>query len=122
MNEHPSYNSQEKPSDILYLELNTTTELYTSYLPFIKGSGLFIATEKSYQLGEEIFLLVKLMGEAEKYSVAAKIVWITPFGAQGRRRAGIGVQFIHGQAEQIRNKIETYLAGILGSDKPTDTL
>lgn len=50
-----------------------------------------------------------------------KVVWITPKGAQGNRAAGIGVQFNDGD-NTARNKIETYLAGALKSDRPTHTM
>jgi type IV pilus assembly protein PilZ len=48
---------------------------------------------------------------------------VTPAGAQGNRAAGIGVQLAEGaEGENVRNKIETLLAGILTSDKPTHTM
>ena len=50
-------------------------------------------------------------------------LWITPGGAQGNRSAGIGVQFADtAEAEQVKNKIETFLAGTLDADKPTHTM
>jgi type IV pilus assembly protein PilZ len=50
-------------------------------------------------------------------------VWITPQGAQGNRVTGIGVQFTESaEAEIVKGKIETLLAGILDSDKPTHTM
>ncbi|RXE02893.1 PilZ domain-containing protein, partial [Xanthomonas perforans] len=49
--------------------------------------------------------------------------WTTPAGAQGNRAAGIGVQFPDGpEGEAVRNKIETLLAGLTTSDKPTHTM
>ena len=90
-------------------------------MPFIKDGGLFIPTQKQYQLGDEVFLLLNLMDEPEKIPVAGKVVWITPKGAQGNRAAGIGVQFT-GDDETAKNKIEAYLAGALGSDRPTHTM
>jgi type IV pilus assembly protein PilZ len=65
--------------------------------------------------------LLSLMDEAEKIPVAGKVVWVTPKGAQGNRAAGIGVQFSD-QDNTAVNKIETYLAGMLSSDKPTHTM
>ena len=93
--------------------------LYAAYMPFIRNGGLFIPTNKNYKLGDEVFMLLNLMEEPEKIPVAGKVVWITPKGAQGNRAAGIGVQFNDGD-NTARNKIETYLAGALKSDRPTD--
>jgi type IV pilus assembly protein PilZ len=66
-------------------------------------------------------MLLSLMDEPEKIPVAGKVVWVTPKGAQGNRAAGIGVQFSD-QDNTAINKIETYLAGMLSSDKPTHTM
>jgi type IV pilus assembly protein PilZ len=43
-------------------------------------------------------------------------------GAQGKRAAGIGVQFSEQDHGQTQKKIETYLAGALSGDKATHTL
>ena len=113
---------EERRSEVFSLDLKTKEELYNAYMPFIKGGGLFIATDKAFNLGDEIFILLKLVDEKEKFKVAGKVVWITPPHAQGRRRAGIGVQFTHDEGTQLRNKIETYLAGALQTEKSTETL
>jgi type IV pilus assembly protein PilZ len=107
---------------ILSLTIKDKSALYAAYMPFIKGGGLFIPTKKSYQIGDEVFMLLTLMDETEKLPVAGKIVWITPPGAQGNRAAGIGVQFSDQDDGVARNKIEGYLAGALESDRPTHTM
>jgi len=111
----------ERRSDILSVEFKSKNELYAAYMPFVKNGGLFIATNKTYTLGEEVFLLLRMLDDPEKHSVAAKVIWITPKRAQGRRHAGIGIQFVQDQTG-LRNRIETYLAGMLGKDQPTDTI
>ncbi len=107
---------------ILSLTIKDKSALYAAYMPFIKNGGLFIPTNKDYQLGDEVFMLLTLMDEKEKLPVAGKIVWITPKGAQGNRAAGIGVQFSEQDEGAARNKIETYLAGALKSDRQTHTM
>ncbi|MFM7118919.1 MAG: PilZ domain-containing protein, partial [Gammaproteobacteria bacterium] len=92
-----------------------------AYMPFVKNGGLFIPTKKDYRLGDEVFLLLHLMDEAEKIPVAGTVVWVTPKGAEGARVAGIGVQFSD-QDDQARTRIETYLAGMLQSDRHTHTM
>lgn len=108
-------------SGILSLTIKDKSVLYAAYMPFIKDGGLFIPTSKQYQLGDEVFMLLKLMEEPEKIPVAGKVVWITPKGAQGNKVAGIGVQFT-GDESMARDKIETLLAGALKSDRVTHTL
>lgn len=108
-------------SGILSLSIKDKAALYSAYMPFITNGGLFVATDKNYTLGEEIFLLLNIMDEPEKIPVAGKVVWITPQGAQGNRSAGIGVQFSD-QDDTARRTIENHLAGSLQSDRPTHTM
>ncbi|EMM6786363.1 PilZ domain-containing protein [Pseudomonas aeruginosa] len=103
---------------ILSLTIKDKSVLYAAYMPFIRNGGLFIPTNKNYKLGDEVFMLLNLMEEPEKIPVAGKVVWIS---AKGNRAAGIGVQFNDGD-NTARNKIETYLAGALKSDRPTHTM
>jgi type IV pilus assembly protein PilZ len=106
---------------ILTLTIKDKAVLYAAYMPYVQGGGLFIPSNKSYKLGDEVFMLLSLMEEPEKMPLAGKVVWITPKGAQGNRTAGIGVQF-HDTENQVQRKIETYLAGSLESDRPTHTM
>ena len=106
---------------ILSLTIKDKAVLYAAFMPYVKNGGLFIPTNKKYKLGAEVFMLLTLMDEPEKLPVAGKVVWVTPKGAQGSRAAGIGVQF-NNEDDTVRNKIETYLAGALESDRPTYTL
>ena len=96
--------------------------MYLAYMAFVQNGGLFIPTNSSYQLGDEVFMLLSLMGEDEKIPVAGRVIWITPKGAQGKRTAGIGVQFSEQDQGNTQKKIETYLAGALSGDKPTHTI
>ncbi|MEO6696889.1 MAG: PilZ domain-containing protein [Gammaproteobacteria bacterium] len=107
---------------IVSVSLKDKAALYSAYMPFVKHGGLFIATNKAYQLGDEIFLLLSLMNEPEKFPIAGRVIWITPKGAQGGRQAGIGVQFSDLDGGAARNKIEGYLAGMLQGERETLTM
>jgi len=109
---------------ILSLKISDQNMLYHSYMPFLKNGGLFIPTNKEYQMGEEVFILLNLMDEPEKIPVAGIITWVTPTGAQGNQASGIGVHFsdMDGSASLVRGKIENYLVDKLKSDKATYTM
>ena len=107
---------------ILSLAINEKHALYTAYMPFVENGGLFIPTNREYKMGQEVFMLLNLMEETERLPIAGKVIWITPAGAQGYRTAGIGVQFSDQDRGMVRNKIETYLAGSLESDRSTHTM
>lgn len=106
---------------ILSLTIKDKAVLYSAYMPFLNHGGLFVPTNKDYQIGDEVFMLLNLMDEPDKIPIAGKVVWITPKGAQGNRTAGIGVQFSEEDAN-ANAKIENHLAGSLESDRPTHTM
>jgi type IV pilus assembly protein PilZ len=107
---------------ILSVSFPDKPSLYAAYMPHVKNGGLFIPTTKSYHLGDEVFILLSLMGETEKLPIAGRVAWITPKGAQGNRVAGIGVQFGNLDGGAARNKIEGHLAGMLQAERDTHTM
>ncbi|MGB7738682.1 MAG: PilZ domain-containing protein [Steroidobacteraceae bacterium] len=118
----PAPARQPNKPGLLTLTIKDKSALYLAYMPFVKNGGLFIPTGSNYRLGDEVFMLLNLMGEDEKLPVAGRVIWMTPKGAQGKRTAGIGVQFSEQDRGTTQRKIESYLAGALGGDKPTHTM
>lgn len=113
--------SDETKQGILSLTIKDRTVLYAAYMPFLRNGGLFIPTNKRFALGEEVFVLLALMDEAEKIPINGTVVWVTPKGAQGNRQAGIGVQFSEADFAAT-TKIEEHLGTGLVSDRPTHTM
>ena len=107
---------------LLTLTIKDKSALYLAYMPYVINGGLFIPTNSSYRLGDEVFMLLSLMDDKERLPVAGKIIWITPQGAQGNKASGIGVQFSDQDNGTTRNKIEGFLAGALQADRPTHTM
>lgn len=107
---------------ILSLTIRDKNVLYAAFMPFVKNGGLFIPTNRSYKLGDEVFMLLNLMDEPERIPIAGKIVWITPKGAEGYRSHGIGVQFSEEDKGATRARIENQLAGMQESQRPTHTM
>jgi len=113
--------SDETKQGILSLTIKDRTVLYAAYMPFLRNGGLFIPTNKRFALGEEVFVLLALMDEAEKIPINGTVVWVTPKGAQGNRQAGIGLQFSEADFAAA-TKIEEHLGTGLVSDRPTHTM
>lgn len=108
---------------VLSLSIKEKSALFAAYMPFIKGGGLFIPTNKQYKMGEEVFMLLTLMDDPAKLPVSGKVVWITPSGAHGNRIQGVGVQFAFNESgKAAQNKIEGMLGGSLKSVRPTHTM
>lgn len=108
---------------VLSLSIKEKAALFAAYMPFIKGGGLFIPTNKSYKLGEEVYMLLTLLEDPSKIPVSGKVIWVTPPGAHGTRTQGVGVQFAANESgNAARNKIEGLLGGSLKSARPTHTM
>ena len=106
---------------ILSLTIKDKAVLYANYMPFIKSGGLFIPGSRNHQIGNEVFILLKLLDDLEQIPIVGKVVWVTPERAQGARVRGIGVQFRETEG-LAKIGIENALAGQLESDKATHTL
>ncbi len=107
---------------LLQCYLQNETALYNAYMPFVKGCGIFIRTPHVYSLGTTIKVTITFPDESIPASVLAKVVWITPRGAQGGKPAGLGVRFVDDTSRELINKIENVLAGMLKSTQPNDTM
>lgn len=107
---------------MLSLAIKEKAALYAAYMPFVKGGGLFIPTNKSFKIGDEVFMLLSLVDDPVKLKVVGHVIWITPV-TQGNRPQGIGVQFSDKDGGiEARNKIEALLGGVLKSTRPTHTM
>ncbi|WP_374604427.1 PilZ domain-containing protein [Niveibacterium sp.] len=108
---------------VLSLSINSKSALFAAYMPFIRNGGLFIPTNKTYGLGDEVFMLLQLMDDPAKLPVKGKVVWCTPPNAQAGRTQGVGVQFTEDESgSTVRAKIEQVLGAHLGSNRPTHTI
>jgi type IV pilus assembly protein PilZ len=108
--------------NIFVVNINDKRALYKVFMPFVSEGGLFIRTEKKLKLHDEVYLLVTLLDEPDKYSISGKVIWVTPSIAQGGRQAGIGIQFSGEDAEKVKDKIEGFLAGSNFTNEHTDTM
>jgi len=106
----------------LSLETNDKNGLYAAYMPFVERGGVFIPTTNTYEMGDDVLVFFSLKDEIPRVPIAAKVIWITPEGAEGYRKAGVGVQFSDQDGGQLRNQIENYLAGSLDNDRVTHTM
>lgn len=110
-----------RPS-VLSLVIKEKSALYAAYMPFLTNGGIFVPTNKSYHLGDEIYLILSLMDDGTKYPIAAKVAWITPKNANNNKAQGVGVHFPGDDSGQrLRKRIEEVLGSALGSARPTHT-
>ena len=81
-----------RPS-VIQLVFREKGALYAAYIPLFADGGLFVPTTREYKLGEDIYLLLSLPDDPQRYPVAGKVAWITPVNASGGRTQGVGVKF-----------------------------
>ena len=114
-------NNAPKPG-VLSLAIKEKVALYAAYMPYVKGGGLFIPTNKPFKIGEEVFMLLSLIDDPMKLKVVGHVVWVTP-AAQAGRPQGVGVQFSDKDGDiEAKNKIEGLLGSALKSSRATHTM
>jgi type IV pilus assembly protein PilZ len=111
-----------RPS-VIQLVFREKGALYAAYVPILLDGGLFVPTTREYKLGEDIYLLLSLPDDPQRYPVAGKVSWITPANASGGRTQGVGVRFPSDEKTRLlKLKIEETLGTQLQSAKPTQTI
>ena len=113
--------ASNKPG-VLSLAIKEKSALYAAFMPYVKGGGLFIPTNKVFKIGEEVFMLLSLLDDPMRLKVVGKVVWIMPV-TQANRPQGIGVQFSEKDgSNEVKNKIEEILGGALKANRATHTM
>jgi type IV pilus assembly protein PilZ len=111
-----------RPS-VIQLVFRERGALYAAYMPMFAEGGIFVPTTRDYRLGEDIYLLLSLPDDPQRYPVAGKVGWITPANASGGRTQGVGVRFPNDEKSRaLRARIEEALGTTISSVKPTQTI
>jgi type IV pilus assembly protein PilZ len=118
----PAGTGAARPS-VIQLVFREKGALYAAYMPVFSDGGLFVPTTREYKLGEDIYLLLSLPEDPQRYPVAGKVGWITPANASGGRTQGVGVRFPSDEKTRtLKLKIEEVLGTSISSAKPTQTI
>lgn len=111
-----------RPS-VIQLAIKEKAALYAAYIPLFAEGGMFIPTSREYRLGDDVYVLLSLPEDAQRYPVAGRVAWVTPPRAAGNRTQGVGIQFPKDEKSRLlKMKIEELLGGHLASDRPTQTI
>ena len=118
----PAASSTPRPS-VIQLAIKEKAALYAAYIPMFAEGGIFIPSARDHKLGDDVYVLITLLDDPQRYPVAGKVAWITPARATGNRTQGVGIRFPKDEkSEQLKVKIEQILGSALGSDRPTQTI
>ncbi len=118
----PGVGTTPRPS-VIQLAIKEKAALYAAYIGSFAEGGIFIPSAKDYKLGDDVYVLITLPEDPQRYPVAGKVAWITPAKAAGNRTQGIGIKFpTDEKSKLLKIKIEQLLGAHLGSDRPTQTI
>ncbi|MCW5668277.1 MAG: PilZ domain-containing protein [Hydrogenophaga sp.] len=118
----PPSTAAARPS-VIQLSIKEKAALYAAYIPLFADGGIFIPSSREYRLGDDVYVLLSLPDDPQRYPVAGKVAWVTPAKAQGARTQGVGIRFpADEKSRQLKLKIEEILGSSLGSDRATQTL
>ena len=110
-----------RPS-VIQLAIKEKAALYAAYIPAFSEGGIFIPSAREHRLGDDVYVLLTLLDDPQRYPVSGKVAWITPARAAGNRTQGVGIRFPKDEkSEQLKVKIEQILGAALSSDRPTQT-
>lgn len=124
----PIPNSPSTPSlsprpSVIQLAIKEKGALYAAYIPLFAEGGIFIPTSREYRLGDDVYVLLTLPDDPQRYPVAGKVAWITPARAAGSRAPGVGIRFpADEKSRQLKARIEEALGAAMASDRPTQTI
>lgn len=111
-----------RPS-VIQLAIKEKAALYAAYIPLFSEGGIFIPTSKEYKLGDDVYVLLSLPDDTQRYPVAGKVAWVTPAKASANRTQGVGILFPRDEkSKALKTKIEEMLGGHLSTDRPTQTI
>ena len=111
-----------RPS-VVQLAIKEKAALYAAYIPLFQEGGIFIPTAREYHLGADVYVLMTLPDDTQRYPIAGKVAWVTPARAAGGRTQGVGVRFpADEKSRALKLKIEEILGAHLSSDRPTQTI
>lgn len=100
-----------KQRNVLPLEIKNKTALHASYMPFLKGGGLFIPTNTEYNFDDEVVVVTTIVYLDKKIAIPGKVVWIAPStGANGKQ--GVGVRFFGPTKMKIKLALESILGDL----------
>ena len=110
-----------RPS-VIQLAIKEKAALYAAYIPAFSEGGIFVPSAREHRLGDDVYVLLTLLDDPQRYPVSGKVAWITPARAAGNRTQGVGIRFPKDEkSEQLKAKIEQLLGASLGSDRSTQT-
>ena len=109
---------------MIQLSIKEKAALYAAYIPLFADGGIFIPSSRDYRLGDDVYVLLSLPDDPQRYPVAGKVAWVTPrqslrWPHPGCRYPLSGGRKVHACSSSRSKKSS---APTLGSDRATQTI
>ena len=117
--------AENAPGRMMSVSLKDKPIAYYSYMPFLEHGGIFVPTNDEFKMGEEVLLVLELVGPAstEKLFIKTKVCWINANPSGSGRPKGVGLAFGSDESGLKAKKLfEAVLAGLLHNERPTYTM
>lgn len=117
--------AKSAPGRMLQLRLESKPVIYASYMSFLEYGGVFLPTDDKFDMGEEILLVLELvgLGKTEKIFIKTNVCWINANPSASGRPKGIGLAFGSDESGlKAKTIFENILSGLLHNERPTYTL
>ena len=93
------------PGKMVQVALADRTSIYNSYMSFLTHGGVFIASDDTFAIGDEVLLVLEVGEAADRFPLKTTVCWINPVRGSTTRPRGVGLAFDNGdtakQARQI---------------------
>ena len=106
---------------LIQANISDRATLQASYMPYIQGGGLFIASKQAVKMGEEVFVLASLPNQSQKIPLTGKVIWISQ-KQNGIKLQGFGMQLSGEKGIYYKSEAEKLLAGIKSEGRSSYTM
>ena len=94
--------------NVLPLIIQNKASLHATYMPFLKGGGLFVPTHDDYHFGDDVIVVTSIIYLDKKIAIPGKVVWIAPKSVANNQQ-GVGIRFFGATQVKIKLAIESIL-------------
>ena len=112
---------QSRMGGIIQVNIPDIETLFASYMPFVAGGGLFIPSNQSVRLGDEVFVLATLPEQSQKIPLTGKVVWVSQ-KQNGIKPQGFGIQLSGEKGVFFKNEAERLVAGLKSTGRRSYTM
>lgn len=108
---------------VLTMAVRGKAAAFLSYIPIIKGGGLFLPTNLKLSLGDPVLLILSVLDDPSRIPISGTVVWVNPEQTHGGRPQGLGVALPDNEVgAELRRRFEGLLGGALQSSRVSHTV